>query len=520
MSKELVREYGIRYHKEGRCFLDVLRELGEPFSLSYRSGAISKDPEQTIIIAGSSTVDIKAYEKGGFRVYPSSWQLEQTADKLELYDWCRREGILTPLTLPLPNRYLNQNPQYPQNLGRLRDTIGGIVKVRQSYGEARTICSHIYREPEGVWQIIREHVAEAGVDLVFQKEIHGSTYKAYGCLPNFFYYVDPENQREVKPCPPTIRRMCKLILESFDLKFGGLDFMVKDGLWYFIDLNPTGGGRAVPEKEWGGFKQAMRRNLTEIIQGKEKGKKDSLIQTLIYVSGRNTRLEGIAGETPKSLLSLPDKETLLDKVMSVASGFVDNPHFASSVTILHRPEKRDFFEDWRGRSRMKDQIRIITPGEGATEPYESSVTQIFASLPEQTDLVLAFPGDRIVDVSPETLTYVAEDVYNALTEENYPFVIIGVPTEGSKYQYVTDKKGMIVKCARGDVDGGIKLRKLGFAFNAAKMPLTHARNFQEIINQLTEANCYGKLILVDSNVFFDVDTPEDWEEVCCHFKSG
>lgn len=315
--------------------------------------------------------------------------------------------------------------------------------------------------------------------------------------------------------------MCRFVLDGYGLKFAGLDFMVEDDLWYLIDVNPTAGGRKVPAEDWEGFQQAMKRNLQAIISGKEREKKESRIQAIIYAAGKGKRLEEVTQGGPKSLLALPDQGTLLDKVMDWTTILADNSHFFSPVNILHRPEKEDFFDIWQRSSLLGERAQLITPAQEIATTYESSVNQLFTifnTLPEQTDLILAIPGDRIIDVPPETLSQVAEDVYTALTKENYPFVVLGMPTDTSRYQYVANEKDTIIKCVQGETKGGVGIRKLGVAFNAAKMPLTHARNFQRLVSRLTEAGCYGKLILIDSPTFFDVDTPEDWEEACNYFR--
>ncbi len=525
----LVLAYGERIGEspKSRAFAEALRSSGIPYVYRDRDTPTEIDPDNDFVIAMSSTVRFEEVARTGVEMYPTPEQMVRAVDKWELYNWCRQNDVATPLTIMLPREKIvswQTSGKMREGVSRLDKQLGGsIVKPRITIGETRLICNNVYQIPaQGeVWDTIVSHARQIEDDYVFQQQIHGETMKVYGVAPNVFYYLSWAGDTEPQECPPQIARFCEFAMHEFKLYWGGFDFIrnPETGLWYFIDLNPTTGGRKLPKHLTEIFQQQMHTNLRSLVRHEDAPyHHPNTIQTTIAVAGKNERLRTITGDGPKSLLGLPDGDTVLDKAIRPLTIFTKLNGFEPTIQLMRRPDHEAEFDGWKTETQPDIPIAFIEPAYDRMTGPADSLNNLFTVLPESTFL-LSLAGDRVVDVPEENLRVCGERIKAALVDEGYPFVVVGIPTDTSKYSYKLDIDGRILSCDRdAEEDGRVHIKKLVFACDTRKMLVTGTRNSQEAINALAKAGVLGKLILLDGVSWVgDLDTPEDLDEFTDHF---
>lgn len=527
-KNRLMLAYGERVGDapKSRAFAEALRDSGIPYVYRDRDTPTEIDPDGDFVIAMSSTVRFEEIAQTGVEMYPTPDQMVRAVDKWQLYNWCRQNDVATPLTVLLPREKiveLETSGKMRQGIARLDRQLGGsIVKPRITIGETRLICNNVYQIPaeSDIWNTIVAHAEQIEDDYVFQQRIPGETMKVYGVAPGVYYYVPLASNEGPIECPPQVARFCEFTLHEFKLYWGGFDFIrnPETGLWYFIDLNPTTGGRMLPEHLKETFLRQMRRNLTSLVQHQEVPyHHPKTIQTIVAVAGKNERLRSVTGDGPKSLLGLPDGQTVLDKSLRPAAIFSRMSGFESTIQLLRRPEHRDEFDGWKAETNHAD-IAFIEPDYDRMTGPADSLNNLFTVLPKSTYL-LTIAGDRVVDVPEDRVRDCGEQIRTALIDEEYPFVVVGIPTESSKYSYSVDDNGRILSCERNSSrEGRIHIKKIIFACDTRKMLVTGTKNSQEAINALAQAHVLGKLILLEDATWVgDLDTPEDLEEFVQHY---
>lgn len=517
-------DFGIKAPKIDRGFIQAIQSSGIPIIIGHDNILAHADPVYDVVFAFSLTMDFDALIKNKYRIYPTLEQIVGTADKMNLHDYCRREGIPTPITFPIPNILLTGmlDDSIVRKLQLLNRNIpgGALIKPRLAIGKAREITSHVY-DPIGLkWNEILEHSKAAGVDFVLQGKINGPIRKVYGFEGHFYYETLGNDHRDPKPLPQSIARLCQTILRDFGLHWGAFDFIEdSDGVWWLFDINTTAVGRSIPPDKLFQFQYEMKAKIDSVMKGERPKELDQRLKIIIAAAGQNKRLKDTLESTPKSLVTLPDGTTVLDRVGNIARNFQSNSHMDPQFDILCSKENTHLFSQWRDKIKVPDSINLIHPDDEKIPVAHSSVNDIFSVLPNN-QYVLMLSGDRIVEYPPGILEQCGEIVYHALNVEKAPYVVIGIPSrDETVYQYKTDSTGRILECKRGKIEDGINIHKIGFAFNTGKLPLVQSNNTQDIVVALSRRGCFGKLILLPEPLWSgDLDTPSDLIKFREHFQ--
>lgn len=523
MIEKIGLDYGRKQPKLERGFINAINSGPYPVIIGHDNILSQSDPQHDVVFAFSLTTNFQEIADKGFRMYPTFEQIIAAADKLNLYDYCRRENIITPLTFPIPNTFLSllKDDKNVRKLQTLYHALrNGIIKPRLAVGQARENTDHVYDPIAAKWNTILTHARESGIDFVMQEKIQGPIRKVYG-YPGYFYYETLGNDhRDAKPVPPSIARMCQTVLTDFGLHWGGLDFIEdSDGIWHLFDINTTAVGRSIPSDKTTEFNSRMQPLIEGVMRGEKPVPLDQKLKIVITAAGQNKRLKLLLRDKPKTLVELPDKSVVLDHVMKLTRSFQNKAHTSESIDILCRQDQLPSFEDWRRKTTTSLHSNLVTVNDQLIPSNHSSINDVFSALPDN-QYVLMLSGDKIVEYPKEVLEQCSKDVYHALTDEKAPFVIIGIPSKNkSVYQYKVDSNGRILECKRGEISNGINVRKVGFAFNTGKLPITDSSNTQNIAVELSKRGVLGKLIMLPKPSWVgDLDTEDDISFFQNHFS--
>jgi len=422
------------------------------------------DPKSTLVIACTSTIDFDFYRNAGLTVYPNPESLTHVSDKFTLYETCRKYNIPTVLTFRLPGQSLDDN-QITGKLTRLEEAINtGIVKPKNTFGSGRDVLKQIYlgvRKTFGDYKADRDKLSstqpnEEKADFVLQKELPGLAMKVFGAWPDHFFYLDEDNL--VKECAPNIKRTCKLLFELYNIRFGGLDFMVNDdGVWLMIDVNPPSGGREIPEPEQLKLIPTMREHAQALLNNVPLILPEQNVVIQVAAAGKGSRLAELTGGTlPKSLLPVTSEKTVLDYSLLLAQSLANQDGFDPQVRLMVLDKERIAFSEWLDKRELEEKIDLVVPDQNQIS-RDTSFNHLIASLPETSDLVLTIAADRINTLSPEQIAKITKEVHHALVIEQQPYVVVGIEDSSSKHRYQLDPNGRILKYMRGGTEGiGIK----------------------------------------------------------------
>lgn len=474
------------------------------------------DPSTTLVVALSSTIDFSYYEDSGFTVYPSSENLRRVSNKKNLYNKCRELGIPTALTFSLPETAYSDGANKRRILRLNQALTGTVVKPENTFSSNRTLLRAMYpnENPEDIDNYVTDGKAGENVDYVIQKKLGEPVIKAWGAWPDQFFYRDETGI--VKPCPPNIQRTCRLLCEEFDIRWGGLDFMVdENGTWLIIDINPPSGGRSLPKEYVDEFSDAMQENVESVVRGEKIPTRDQKIEVMIAAAGKSSRMQEVTGGNPKSLLELDNGKKVIDYSTETAQQMAQAEGFSGRTTIFAQEQHTHLFEEWRDERNLEG-VDVVHPDESLFE-NPSSFNHTLACLPESSDLVVVTSADRINLLTDEQIEQLTELIRKSLQEDEVPYLVIGVRDDSSKHRYITDQNGTILEYHReqgGNSTTGIGIKKIAFSYNVAKITVTEARNSYEVVNRQMSAGSLGRLIVIDGDVkHYDVDTPEEWKKL-------
>lgn len=469
------------------------------------------DPASTLVFATTSRMDFDFYESQGFQVYPKSEMLSTVSDKWILYEKCRKLGIPTVLTFLLPKHAYEQVSTQAKVTTLTESVGGGIVKPRNTFGEIRGVVDQVYMDAVKDYDKFVIDGVPLDVEYVLQRKIDKPAMKVFGVWPDQFFYLD-END-EIYECPPNIKRTCKLLCEEFDVNWGGFDFIVdENNVWRMIDINPPSGGRTLSESSRKKVHLSMRASIDRLMTGEYLSRNQQDIKIIVAAAGQGSRLAEETQGLPKSLLVVDGDKTVLDYSTDSAKALGHYPGFDPKILLMTKPEDHDDFSHWISNSQNEDSVELVHPDDNLFKSA-SSYNHVLASLPENSDLAMILAADRISFLSVVQQEQLTQSVREALQEDEVPYVVVGFIDPDSKHRYITDQNGTILEYHRekDNPHTGVGVKKIAFAFNAAKTTVTSAKNTYEVVTSQMAAGSLGRLILLDGNVdkAFDVDTPED-----------